>query len=163
MVKDAVGLPYMRLCCEDPTIGRRFRTIGRTVTEADIVNFINCIGTAEVLFMSLDFLARESDINGRVAPGALGYTFAEGLPMQATLPHTGFAFLGLDLKIEHPLFASDTIHVKLEVIEARLSQSRPGAASCARATASSSSTAPWFSPTRRCARSSVVAPAGPEA
>ncbi len=61
MVKDAVGLPYMRLCCEDPTIGRRFRTIGRTVTEADIVNFINCTGTAEVLFMSLDFLAAKAN------------------------------------------------------------------------------------------------------
>jgi hypothetical protein len=57
MVKDAVGPPYMRLCCEDLTIGQRFRTIGRTVTEADIVNFINCTGTAEVLFMSLDFMS----------------------------------------------------------------------------------------------------------
>ena len=103
------------------------------------------------------------DAGQRVAPGALGHTFADGLPMQATMQHIGFAFLGTDLKIENPLFASDTIHVKLEVIEARLSQSHPGAASCARATASSSSTAPWFSPTRRCARSSVVAPAGPEA
>lgn len=165
MAKDAGGLPYVRLglCYSDLTIGRRFRTIGRTVTEADIVNFINCTGTAEVLFMSLDFLARESDIKGRVAPDALGYTFAEGPAMQATMQHTSFAFLGTDLKIEHPLLASDTIHVEVEAIEARLSQSRPGAASCARATASSNRTAPSFSPTRRCAWSSVVAPAGPEA
>lgn len=61
MVKDAVGPPYMRLCCEDLTIGRRFPTIGRTVTEADIVNFINCTGTAEVLLMSLDFLAAKAN------------------------------------------------------------------------------------------------------
>jgi len=161
MAKDAVGLPYVGLCCEDLTIRRRFRTIGRTVTEADIVNFINCIGTAEVLFMSLDFLARESDIKGRVAPGTLGYTFAKGRPMQATLPHTGFAFLGLDLKIEHPLFASDTIHVEVEAIEARLSQSRRGPVRTRNRVVGR--TAPWLSPTRRCARSSVVAPAGPEA
>lgn len=83
--------------------------------------------------------------------------------MQATMPHTSFAFLDMDLKIEHPLFASDTTHVEVEAIEARLSQSRPGAASYARATASSNRTTQWFSPTRRCAWSSVVAPTGPEA
>ncbi len=57
MGKDAVGLSYvgLGLCYEDLTIGRRFRTIGRTVTEADIANFINRTGTAEVLFMDLDF------------------------------------------------------------------------------------------------------------
>jgi len=68
--------------------------------------------------------------------------------MQATMPHTSFAFLGTDLKIEHPLFASDTTHVDVEAIEAPLSQSRPGAASCARATASSNRTTQWFSPSR---------------
>lgn len=161
MAKDAVRLLHVDLCYEDLTIGRRVRTIGRTVTEADIVNFINYIGTAEVLFMSLDFLPRESDIKGRVAPGTLGYTFAKGRPMQATLPHTGFAFLGLDLKVEHPLFASDTIHVEVEVIEAQLSQSRHGPVRTRNRVVGR--TAPWFSPTRGCAWSSVVAPAGPEA
>jgi acyl dehydratase len=163
MAKDAGGLPYVRLglCYSDLTIGRRFRTIGRTVTEADIVNFINCTGTAEVLFLSLDFLARESDIKGRVAPDVLGYTFAEGSAMQATMPHTSFAFLGTDLKIEHPLFASDTIHVEVEAIEARLSQSRRGPVRTRNRVVGR--TAPWLSPTRRCAWSGVLAPAEPEA
>ena len=78
MAKDVDGLPYvgLALCYEELTIGRRFRTIGRTVTEADIVSVINRTGMAEVLFMNLDFLIRESDIKGRVAPGAFGHTFA---------------------------------------------------------------------------------------
>lgn len=40
MVKDASGLLHLGLgiCYEDLTIGRRFRNIGRRVTEADIVN-----------------------------------------------------------------------------------------------------------------------------
>ena len=42
------------------------------------------------------------------------------------MQHTGFAFLGMELKIESPVFAGDTIHVECEVIEARLSKSRPG-------------------------------------
>jgi acyl dehydratase len=121
-------LPYLGigLHYEDLPVGRRFRTIGRTVTEPDIVNFVNCTGMTEVLFTNLEFLAKESDIKGRVAPGALGYTFAEGLLVHATMQHTGFAFLEMELKIEGPLFAGDTIHVEVEVMEARLSRSRPG-------------------------------------
>ena len=74
----------------------------------------------------MDFVAKESDIKGRVAPGALGYTFAEGLLVQATMQHTGFAFLNMELSIKAPVFAGDTLHVECEVIEARLSKSRPG-------------------------------------
>src|SRR3546814_11467418 len=42
------------------------------------------------------------------------------------MQHTGFAFLGMELKIENPVLAGDTIHVECEVVEARLSKSRPG-------------------------------------
>ena len=110
---------------EDLPVGRQFRTIGRTVTEADIVNFINTTGMTEVLFSNMEFLRTESDIKQRVAPGALSYCFAEGLLVQATMQHTGFAFLGMELAIENPVFAGDTIHVECEVIESRRSKSRP--------------------------------------
>ena len=120
---DTVGLG---LYFEDLPVGRTFRTIGRTVTEPDIVNFISCTGLLEVLFTNLEFLRHESDIKGRPAPGALAYTFAEGLLAQATMQHTGYAFLHMELTIENPVFAGDTIHVEVEVIEARLSRSRPG-------------------------------------
>lgn len=111
---------------EELPVGRKFRTVGRTVTEADIVNFCNCTGMTEVLFTNLEFLEKESDIKGRIVPGALAYTFAEGLLVQATMQHTGFAFLEMDFKVESPVFAGDTIHVECEVIEARLSRSRSG-------------------------------------
>src|SRR5690242_21924046 len=111
---------------EDLPVGRQFRTIGRTVTEADITNFVNCTGMVEVLFINTEFLAQESDIKGRPAPGALVYCFAEGLLVQATMQHTGFAFLHMELTIETPVVAGDTIHAECEIIEARRSQSRPG-------------------------------------
>lgn len=111
---------------EELPVGRKFRTVGRTVTESDIVNFCNCTGMTEVLFTNLEFLEKESDIKGRVAPGALAYTFAEGLLVQSTMQHTGFAFLEMEFKVENPVFAGDTIHVECEVIEARLSRSRAG-------------------------------------
>jgi len=47
---ETVGLGF---CFEDLPVGRRFKTIGRTVTEADITNFVNCTGMVEVLFTNL--------------------------------------------------------------------------------------------------------------
>lgn len=115
-----IGLHY-----EDATLGRKFKTIGRTVTEADIVNFVNCTGMVEVLFTNLEFLKHESDLKWRPAPAALVYCFAEGLLVQATMQHTGFAFLQMEFNVKGPVIAGDTIHVECEVIEARRSKNRP--------------------------------------
>ncbi len=120
---ETVGLGFYY---EDLPVGRRFKTIGRTVTEADITNFVNATGMVEVLFTNIEFLREESDIKQRIAPGALGYCFAEGLLVQATMQHTGFAFLHMELDVKAPVFAGDTIHVECEVVEARLSKNRPG-------------------------------------
>lgn len=111
---------------EDLPVGRKFRTVGRTLTEADLVNFIGVTGLTEVLFSNTEFLREESDIKQRVLPGAMVYSFAEGLLVHATMQHTGFAFLHMELDVKGPTFAGDTIHVECEVVESRLSQSRPG-------------------------------------
>lgn len=111
---------------EDLPVGRKFRTIGRTIQDADICAFVNVIHMTEVLFTDMEFVKNESDIKGRLAPGALSYCFAEGLLAQATMQKTGYAFLGMELDIKNPAFAGDTIHVECEVVEARLSKSRPG-------------------------------------
>ena len=110
---------------EDLPLGRKFKTVGRTITETDIVMFVNSIGMTEVLFTNIEFLKNESDIKGRVAPGSLVFGIAEGLLTQATMQGTGLAFLNMKLDITSPTFAGDTIHVECEVIEARLSRSRP--------------------------------------
>lgn len=111
---------------EDLPVGRKFKTVGRTVTEADVVNFVSCTGMLEVLFTNTEFLRTESAIKGRVAPGALVFTFAEGLLTQATMQGVGFAFLNMELDIKGPTFVGDTIHVECEVIECRESKNRPG-------------------------------------
>lgn len=110
---------------EDLPMGRQFKTIGRTITEPDIVNFVNCTGMVEVLFTNLEFLKEESDLKGRPSPGALVFCFAEGLLTQATMQHTGFAFLNMEFDIKGPVVAGDTIHVECEVIESRRSKNRP--------------------------------------
>src|SRR5690606_6077736 len=64
-------------------------------------------------------------IKGRLAPGALVYSIAEGLVIQSTLQRTGLAFLKMELDIAGPTFAGDTVHVEIEVVEARPT-SKPG-------------------------------------
>jgi len=104
---------------DDLTVGETFRTVGRTITEADIVNFVGCTGMLEVLFTDMEYVAAHAPMRGRVAPGALVYSFAEGLLIQATMQHTGLAFLNMTLDVKGPSFAGDTIHVECEVREIR--------------------------------------------
>jgi acyl dehydratase len=110
---------------DDLPVGRKFRTIGRTLTEADLVAFIGVTGMTEVLFSNLEFLEQESDIKARVVPAAMVHAFAEGLLVQATMQYTGFAFLHMELDVKAPTFAGDTIHVECDVVESRRSASRP--------------------------------------
>lgn len=110
---------------EDFRVGRRFRTVGRTVTEADIVHFVSLTGMLEVIFTNTEYIAAHSAIKGRVAPAALVYAFAEGLLIQASLQATGMAFLDMKLDVARPVLAGDTIHVVCEVTEARPT-SKPG-------------------------------------
>ena len=108
---------------EDFTLGYRFRTRGRTITETDLVNFVNLAWFTEELFTNT---ADREDLllKGRVVPGALVYSYAEGLLMPS-LQGNGLAFLGTEIKIPAPTLVGDTIHVDCEVIMARPS-SKPG-------------------------------------
>ena len=118
-----IGLFY-----EDLPVGRKFKTLGRTVQDADICAFCNVIHMTEVLFTDMEFVKNESDIKGRIAPGAFIYGIAEGLLAQSTMQKTGLAFLNMELTVHKPVFAGDTLHVECEVIESRASASRPGRA-----------------------------------
>ncbi|ODS72316.1 MAG: acyl dehydratase [Bordetella sp. SCN 67-23] len=113
---------------EDLPLGRKFKTLGRTVQDADICAFINVIHMTEVLFTDMEFVRNESDIKGRIAPGAFIYGMAEGLLAQSTMQKTGYAFINMELTVHSPVFAGDTLHVECEVIESRRSNSRPGRA-----------------------------------
>ena len=73
---DYVGLG---LFWTDLKVGQKFRTINRTITEADLVNFINATGMVEMIFTDVTFSEQYGAIAGRPVPGALCYCFIEGL------------------------------------------------------------------------------------
>lgn len=94
-------------------IGFRFRTHRRTISEADLAAFANLTWLTEELFTV------EEKGRGRLVPGALVYSFAEGL-LLPSMQDTGVAFLNATLDVKAPTYVGDTIHVECEVIEHRL-------------------------------------------
>lgn len=104
---------------QDLPIGRKLKTIGRTIFESDMTAFIGVTGMSEVLFNNLEYIEHESPTGKRILPGALVLSVAEGLVMQATLQRTGFAFLGMTMDIKGATLIDDTVHVELEVTESR--------------------------------------------
>lgn len=106
----------------DLTVGERFRTFGRTVTETDILRFVTTVGMLESLFLDAEYRKEHAAIAGRPAPAALTYSLAEGLVLNATGQGTGLAFLHMELNVLAPVVEGDTIHVEIEVIELRAAQ-----------------------------------------
>lgn len=112
-------------CWEDLPVGYKFRTIGRTITEADLVGFINVTGMVEVLFTDVEYAAKYGPKGGRLVPGALAYCICEGLLVQSTLQRTGLAFLNMEFDVKGPTFVGDTVHVEVEVLESRPTSKDP--------------------------------------
>jgi acyl dehydratase len=105
---------------EQHAVGAVYRTLARTVSETDIVTFVNLCGFTEPLFMDMEYVARESVFGRRAAPGALTFALSEGLIMQTGLIHgTGMAYLGGEIRVAAPVLAGDTIRVEVEVADKR--------------------------------------------
>ena len=102
---------------DDLQLGTRFRSRTRTVTEADLVAFINLSWLNEELFTNISDRSHMA-ISGRVVPAALVYAFAEGL-ITPSMQGTGLAFLNAELDVATPTFVGDSIRVECEVIECR--------------------------------------------
>ena len=104
----------------DLEVGRKFRTLRRTITEPDIVNFIGVTGMVETLFTDLTFGDHGGGLmDGRVVPAACTYTIIEGLLCQSTMQTTGLALLEVEKKVLKPVFAGDTVHAEVEVVALR--------------------------------------------
>ena len=98
---------------QDLQVGQRFRTFRRTVTESDLVQFINVTGMLEAIFIEEGY--EGGAITGRPVPGALTYTLIEGFILQTMIQGTGLAMLELHQKILAPVLVGDTIEAMVEV------------------------------------------------
>jgi acyl dehydratase len=91
---------------------------GRTITEADIVNFAGLSGDFVELHMNEEY-ARRGPFGKRIAHGALVFSISTGLMVQMTvLQEAIVAFRGVDqLRFVAPVFIGDTIHVTKKTIQ----------------------------------------------
>ncbi|HVP78830.1 MAG TPA: MaoC/PaaZ C-terminal domain-containing protein [Thermodesulfobacteriota bacterium] len=108
---------------EDFKEGMEFLTLGRTMTEADIVNFSGFTGDFNPLHTDAQY-ASESMFGERIAHGMCGLSMATGLLVRLNIfEGTIVAFYGIDqLRFRAPIKIGDTIHVVAKVIEKKESK-----------------------------------------
>jgi acyl dehydratase len=113
----------------DIQVGDTTETGGRTITEADVVNFAGVSGDFNHLHLDEEAM-QESMFGERIAHGMLVLSAATGLLWQNRTPEERdavVAFYGMDdVRFRGPVFFGDRIHVELEVVEKRETDSAMG-------------------------------------
>jgi 3-hydroxybutyryl-CoA dehydratase len=104
---------------DELSAGQKFRTLNRTITEADLMMFIGVTGMVEVILTDHTFGAGRGAIQGRFVPAALTYSLIEGLLCQSMIQGTGLAMLELNKRVLKPVRVGDTIHAEVEVTSVR--------------------------------------------
>jgi 3-hydroxybutyryl-CoA dehydratase len=101
-------------------VGQKIISVGRTVTESDVVSFAGLSGDYNQMHVDAEY-SKNTPFGQRVAHGLLGLSIASGLAVQTgILEGTIIAFREInEWKFIKPIFIGDTIHVELEVKETK--------------------------------------------
>jgi acyl dehydratase len=104
---------------EEFVVGDTVDSVGRTVTEADIVNFAGISGDYNLIHTDADYSAHQH-FGQRVAHGLLVLSIASGLAVRlGIMEDTIIAFRGLEWRFTAPVFIGDTVRVRLTVEETK--------------------------------------------
>ena len=101
---------------DDVEIGQEWKSLGRTVTETDIVNFAGLSGDFNPIHIDHQF-ARTTPFRKPIAHGLLVFSIGSGLGLNAP-PMRTLAILAIrEWVFRDPVFSGDTIHVVSKVID----------------------------------------------
>ncbi|RLA97827.1 MAG: dehydratase [Deltaproteobacteria bacterium] len=107
---------------EDLKVGDRAVTAGRTVTEADVVNFAGLSGDFNPIHVDKSF-AETTPFKKRIAHGLLVMSIASGLftqcEMNIRIKKSLIALLEVRARFLKPVSIGDTIHVEVKVKDKR--------------------------------------------
>jgi acyl dehydratase len=108
---------------EDFVVGEISDTPGRTVTEADLVNYAGISGDFNPLHTDAEFASRTL-FGQRIAHGPLGFSILMGLLGRlGHLDGTAIAMLGIkDWQFKAPIFIGDTIRGRVHIDDKRESK-----------------------------------------
>jgi acyl dehydratase len=102
---------------DEYSVGDRWASKGRTITESDLVNFSGFSGDFFPLHVDEEY-ARETGFGQRIAHGLVGLSVATGLWEMD--PASTVAFYGMDrVRFLAPTFIGDTIHIESEVLDVK--------------------------------------------
>lgn len=107
-------------------VGETHVSVGRTVTEADIVAFAGLSGDFNPLHTDDEWVRANSSYRGRIAHGLLVLAISSGLRTPGLDQLHVLGFLDTARTMVAPTYPGDTIHVRQTIAELRLSRSRPG-------------------------------------
>lgn len=106
----------VHLYFDDLEVGQEWTSGGRTVTEADIVNFAGFSGDFNPIHVDQEF-AKTTPFRRTIAHGFAVFSMSSGLGI-LNPPTRTLAMLRVNhWQFIHPVFAGDTIHIKNRVVE----------------------------------------------
>lgn len=115
----------MALYFEDCVVGQELRTVSRTITEADVVNFGCYSGDLNPVHFDEEF-AKSTQFQSRIAHGLLGLSYCVGLIAQSgTFAGTAIALMEIiSWKFLAPIFIGDTVYCAVSFTE-KIETSKP--------------------------------------
>lgn len=105
----------MALFYEDLHVGQVFESVGRTVTDHDVMTFAGISGDFNQLHTDDEF-AKKSAFGTRIAHGVLVLGIATGLTQRmGVFDGSAIALLGLEWDFKGPVKINDTIHLRMTI------------------------------------------------
>ncbi len=109
----------MHLYFDDVAVGQQWQSLGRTITEADIVNFAGLSGDFNPIHLDHEF-ASSTLFRRPIAHGLLVQAVGSGLGLFSP-PMRTLAILTIqEWNFREPVFIGDTIHVRSQVLSKEL-------------------------------------------
>ncbi|MER3414630.1 MAG: dehydratase [Gemmataceae bacterium] len=110
-------LPFCdyQLFFDDVEVGQQWESLGRTVTEADIVHFAGLSGDFNPIHVDYEF-ARKTLFKKPIAHGLLGMAITSGLGLNSP-PMRTLALIRIESwEFLEPIFVGDTVRVRTKVL-----------------------------------------------
>ena len=111
----------MTLYLDDFSTGQVFTSVGRTLTEADIMAFAGVSGDFNQLHINELWVTANTPFRGRIAHGLLVLAISSGLATPGMDDVEVIAYLEASRKFVGPTYPGDTIHAVTTVLDTRRS------------------------------------------
>jgi acyl dehydratase len=100
---------------DDVEVGQQWESPGRTLTEADVVNFAGLSGDFNPMHMDHEY-ARTTPFRRPIAHGLLVLSLGSGLGLFSPPMRTQAVLCLRDWQFKEPVFAGDTLRVRTRVL-----------------------------------------------